>query len=258
MTIFAPIQTIGDTIHRRICPLYSVDERNRVRMLGSAVPFAAGGITFLITATHVCLEKHRQAVPLFTWGSEGPVALVGTRLAWDYRQGSDPDLDIALMSEPADVGQIKAKTPGVHYMITGYPHARNRIRPPDFSLPALATYLVTGDIRSTTELGLRDKSDADHFAIYYKLGEVATPSGAIFRTPRPQGMSGGGVWQLDIDVRTGLASTPLLVGIVIEYHVRSSVFVASRIQRAAPLAHDLVSLLSGIQPPDVVAGRSSK
>lgn len=269
MSLLAPLESIGDTIHRRVCPLYSFDERERVRMYGSAVPFRAGGTTFLITAAHVCLDAYQQAVPLFTWGSDGPLALLAPRICWDYQRGRNPDLDIALIaltddcatsiagcyqvSEPSDTAQTKPAQPRVHYMITGYPHVRNRVRPPEFALPAMATWLTTGDIRAVSEFGLRDKTDTDHFAIHLKLGNVPTLTGKTYGARKPQGMSGGGVWRLDIDSRSLLATTPLLVGIAIEYQVRSEVFVATRIQRAAPLAHDLVSLLSGTQPGDVVA-----
>lgn len=66
-------------------------------------------------------------------------------------------------------------------------------------------------------------------------------------------MSGGGVWRLEINLSSGLATTPLLVGIGIEHHRTEETFVVSRIQNAIPLAHDLVKLLSGVTPSDVLS-----
>lgn len=97
MSILAPLQSIGDTINRRVCPLYSYDERERVYMLGSAVPFKSGGISFLITVAHIILANEGN-VPLFTWGTKGPLLLRRPRLAWEYDPRRTPDLDIALIA----------------------------------------------------------------------------------------------------------------------------------------------------------------
>jgi hypothetical protein len=137
-------------------------------------------------------------------------------------------------------------------MITGYPAVRNRIKERNPSLPALATHLITGDIRPIEGLGLVDKFDSHHFALFLDTKRIRTHGGDPFRVPEPHGMSGGGVWRLDIDVQTKIATTPLLVGIGIEYHKSKKVFVSTRIQSAIPLAHDLLSLLSGVTPTDVI------
>lgn len=238
-------------------------------MVGSAIPFMSGNLAFLVTAAHVCLDYRKRVVPLFTWGSEGPRALRQQRLAWEYKPGTTPDADIALIaltaddvadlskcyqfSDPDSVATIKAVTPGVHYMIAGYPSTRNKVKSRAEAPPALATYLITGNIQPITTLTtLTDKTDDHHFALCFKGEEVRTLDGQPFRVPKPQGMSGGGVWRLDIDFRTKLTTTPLLVGIGIEYHRSEATFVASRIQNAIPLAHDLVSILSGLTPEDAL------
>lgn len=268
MTLLAPLQAIGDTIHRRMCPLYSFDDGGRIHMVGSAVPFTSGNVSFLITAAHVCLDRRKQVIPLFTWGTDGPRVLRQQRLAWEYKPNQTPDPDIALIalseddvadlsgryqfSYPGTVTTTKAVTPGVHYLLAGYPSVRNRVKSRHFSPPALATYLVTGNIQSVAGLNLNDKTDAHHFALCFKGDEVRSVSGDPFRVPKPQGMSGGGVWRLDIDVLSKLATTPLLVGIGIEYYKPDQIFVVSRIQNAIPLAHDLVHLLSGVTPRDIL------
>ena len=66
MTVWAPLQTIVDTIDRRVCPLYSFDEARRFFLLGSGVPFRSGELAFLITAAHVCEPAPNASIPLFT------------------------------------------------------------------------------------------------------------------------------------------------------------------------------------------------
>lgn len=237
-------------------------------MVGSAVPFRSGNLAFLVTAAHVCLDRRKQIVPLFTWGTSGPRVLRQQRLAWEYKPGQTPDADIALIaltqddladlsmsyqfSDPQSVATTKTIAPGVHYLIAGYPSVRNKVKSRNYSPPAMATYLMTGKIQSVASLRHTDKIDSHHFALCFKGDEVRNLDGVPFHVPKPQGMSGGGVWRLDIDLTSGLATTPLLVGIGIEYHKTEETFVASRIQNAIPLAHDLASLLSGVTPNDVL------
>ena len=64
-------------------------------------------------------------------------------------------------------------------------------------------------------------------------------------------MSGGGVWKFEIDIHRRYATIPQLVGILIEHHSNKNVFVASRIQLAIPLVHDLIKLLPGTRSANV-------
>jgi hypothetical protein len=79
MSIWAPLRAIGETMHRRVCPLYTFDYRERMHLAGSAVPFRAGDFRFLLTAAHVCFDSSRVPIPLFTMGAEKPRALLGRR-----------------------------------------------------------------------------------------------------------------------------------------------------------------------------------
>jgi hypothetical protein len=129
----------------------------------------------------------------------------------------------------------------VHYLLAGYPFIRNRITSTDLTPPALATHLITGHIESTQIVKSKDKTDECHFALSFPLAHIRTLYGDIFRVPKPQGMSGGGIWRLDIDTTTHMATTPQLVGIGIEYHKTKKVrvFVGTRVQVALSLATDL-------------------
>jgi hypothetical protein len=69
MDLVVPLSTIIDTMYGRVCPLYGQDDRRRVQLLGSAVPFVSAKSSFLITAGHILKAQGRE--PLLTWGAEG-------------------------------------------------------------------------------------------------------------------------------------------------------------------------------------------
>ncbi len=252
--VWVPLDVLIETAYRRVVPLYSFDGRDRPYLLASAVPFESGSLRFLITAAHTCFSK-RKPIPLFVYGEKRLHALKGLRGAWEYRQGLDPDLDIAVIAlddtcaddlqqrhvfcTPSDVAGVVPKTPGIHYLIVGYPASRNRRRPPQYGLPSKATALITGDICNVSSVRGVDKTEEVHFAIPFPHKKVPTSGGGEFQVPPSYGMSGGGVWRLEIDPVYKLVSKPLLVGIGIEYHSAQKTFVATRVQAAAPLASDL-------------------
>ncbi len=165
---------------------------------------------FLITAAH-CVFENGEPVPLFVYGESKTHALIELRGAWEHQQGQ-PDLDIAVIglsescandlqlrhwfSSPEDVSIVKPKTPGLHYLIVGYPASRNKRRPVQFGLPSRATALITGDICSVMTVQGVNKTEEDHFAIAFPHKKVDTPGGGVFHVPPPYGMSGGGVWRV--------------------------------------------------------------
>lgn len=248
-------------MYKRVCPLYSFDAADKPHIVGSAVPFATDRGAFLITAAHVCFNLRKQPLPLFTWTDSGPLLLRELRIGWDYQPGRSPDADVALLalsdgdtarlrqsywfSDSSAVSTTRVKTAGVHYLIAGYPFIRNRITSTDLTPPMLATHLITGHIDSVRETKAKDKTDECHFALTFPFTQVRTLDGGSFRVPKPQGMSGGGVWRLEIDAATHMASTPQLVGIGIEYQATkvARVFLATRVQLALSLAPDLLHFM---------------
>ncbi|WP_139826477.1 hypothetical protein [Derxia lacustris] len=260
MTVITPLAAISDTFHKRVCPLYSFDIAGKPFLIGSSVPFLVGEDAFLLTAAHVCFDKRCQPVPLFTWADMTPVSLTHRRVAWNYLAGKTPDTDVALIalsrsdaatlkdnywfSDISSVSTTRPKTPGVHYLLAGYPFAQNKVTTTCMSPPALATHLITGHIESLKITKLRDKTHECHFALAFPASPLTDLNGKSFRIPKPQGMSGGGVWRLNIDTVSKEASTPQLVGIGIECHVSKSsrVFIATRVQIALALAPDLARL----------------
>ncbi|MFZ1005430.1 MAG: hypothetical protein WAN65_01250 [Candidatus Sulfotelmatobacter sp.] len=146
---------------------------------------------------------------------------------------------------PAETSNTTTKTPGIHYLIAGYPAERNPVRLSGGSIAPLATHLITGDIKDTAE-ALPGKSNEFHFVLGHPGKIVPTHAGRRFRVPKVPGMSGGGVWRIEIDVLRKLATSPSLVGIGIEYHKARQVFVATRVQAAIPLVNDLFRLERGL------------
>ena len=152
--------------------------------------------------------------------------------------------EVYQFATPAGTSNTTTKTPGIHYLIAGYPAERNSMSNRR-SIAPLATHLITGDIRETAE-GLSGKSDDFHFVLGHPGKTVPTHAGGRFRVPKVQGMSGGGVWRIEIDVPRKLSTSPSLVGIGIEYHKAKQVFVAVRVQAAIPLVNDLFRLEGGL------------
>jgi len=253
--VWVPIDVLIDTAYRRVVPLYSFDDRDRPYLVASSVPFEAGGTSFLITAAHGCFRDGRP-LPLFVYGDKQPHALTGVRGVWEYHPGQQPDLDVAVIalnpdsaedlrerhwfSTPDHVAVAAWKTPSIHYLIAGYPGSRNRRRPLKYGLPGRATTLITGEVRSVGTVRGADKTDEHHFALSFPHKIVPKPGGGEFRVPPPYGMSGGGVWRVEIDTVARLANRPLLVGVGVEYHSEQRAIVATRVQAVAPLARDLV------------------
>src|SRR5581483_2532913 len=253
--VWVDIATIIETAYKRVVPLYTFDERGRPYLYASAVPFQNGAHRFLITAAH-CAFENRKPRPLFVFGDSKPHALIELRGAWEYQQGQQTDLDIAVIglgercandlqarhwfSSPEDVSVVKPKTPGIHYLIVGYPASRNKRRPVQFGLPSRATALITGDICSVMTVQGIDKTEEAHFAIAFPHKKIDTPGGGVFHEPPPYGMSGGGVWRVEIDTVHRLVGKAFLVGIGVEYHKAQRTFVVTRVQAAAPLAMDLM------------------
>ncbi len=264
VSIWVPLRVIGETMHRRVCPLYTFENHDRFHLIGSGVPFRIGAFRFLLTAAHVCFDSSKVPIPLFTMGADRPHALCGRRGVWEYLPGKTPDIDLSVLaldhgladelerayqfSTPSEMPSTTTKARGIHYLIAGYPSERNPTRNLGFIEP-LATHLITSDIRETGD-ALLDKSDAFHFVLGHPGKTVPTHPGGRLRLPKMQGMSGGGIWQLEIDIPRKLASSPSLVGIGIEYHKTRQIFVATRVEAAIPLVKDLYRLERGLADND--------
>lgn len=254
--VFTTPDSIVEGCWRRVCPLYGFDERDRIYLRGSAVPFELEGFQFLITAGHVCMASDGTPTPLFTVGENmRRWPLTGIRGAWQHMPGSH-DIDVAVIgldSEcAADLGQrylfvSQAQTAPVDtssedvYMIAGYPHSRNKTsyRGGTVSVSATATCLITPYIQDPLRIPATDKTEEHHFGLMVPAQPIRRYTGGQFGLPSVAGMSGGGVWRLEVDANVRLLGEPRLAGIGIEFHRQYQCFVAARIDVVIPLANDL-------------------
>ena len=69
MMLWASLNSVAEGIYRNVCPLYTVDHRDRVYVAGSAIPFNSDG-RFLLSAAHMCFAECRQPVSLFILGQK--------------------------------------------------------------------------------------------------------------------------------------------------------------------------------------------
>jgi hypothetical protein len=133
--LWTSLESVAEGIYRRVCPLYGVDHRDHLHVVGSAIPFDSRGFRFLLSAAHVCLEDDGPPRPLFTMGAEKEWPLVGRRGSWEYKPTQMPDIDIAVIglddacaddlqqyyqfTTPADVATLEPRTPITHFFVAG-------------------------------------------------------------------------------------------------------------------------------------------
>lgn len=208
------------------------------------------------------MERNNKPRPLFTWGKNRPRALLGQRGMWEYHPQKTADIDVGIIEltpeeaedleeayvfTPAErTSEPRAKTPGVHYVITGYAATRNRVTLDN--LPAVATHIVTGDIGGVADLKRYDKAEAYHFSLKVPTKRVPKLAGGLFEIPKAAGMSGGGIWLVNVDTDRLLTTTPLLVGIGIEFYKTRRKYVATRVGAALPLIDDVLTGHAGPAP----------
>lgn len=213
-----------------------------------------GQLCVLVTAMHVAEQfDGRQLV---TIGSDSFLEVGRRRIGYKYIKNERVDTDLAVVeltaaeadelarrfsfSIPEDVGDISPEERYVLYSLVGYPFSHNKPKPATLELiRARTTYIVTNR-RALEPLSTygEGKYERVHFAL--EVASVATNAHREPITlPKAQGMSGGGVWRIDVDQSTGQLSLPKLVGIGIEHNRQKGVFIATRIQYLLPLLKDL-------------------
>lgn len=252
--VWTTLDAVASGMYRRVVPLYWLDERERIYVVGSAVPFEYHGFRCLLTAAHVCFDDVGQPQPLFTIGSDDrPWALTKIRGVWQFEASRTPDVDIGVItlapdcsedldsyyqfSTIQDLSSILPRSDSTYYLIAGYPSSRNRVRD-SHSIASRATFFVMRDLQPLDGLQLQDKSSDCHFllSVPAQHGRIG---GGQFHLPSLQGMSGGGIWRFEIDDRTRMITTPSLVGVGIEHHKKRRTIVGTDVRVAMPLIRDL-------------------
>jgi len=237
--LFRPLGT-------RACPFYRRTERRGYEVIGTGVPVRGQNYAALLTASHVVDEL-----------DDGQVLIAGSHRLLRFQavtakfSHSRPlpviDVDVAAIALPAaavgeleqfydfttagELGEFEDYHKLTLYGFVGCPHTKNREEPGSAQGTVKPYFYVTREYGALPAVGR--KTPAVHKALLAPVRTVSGPEGRIVSAPDPHGISGCGVWKIKLDPITGVASSPLLAGIGIEYHTRDRVFVATGAGAAA-------------------------
>jgi hypothetical protein len=238
------LENFAYNLHLRVCPLYR-QQRRRAFLVGTGIPITTPSGAYIATATHVLDELHDGFV--MTVGSESLIRFRTPSLSYSYVGGKTVDADVGLLGLPVQVAhdlalryafttQSECGVVGDYdkftlYVVVGYPHTRNKPQPEALAtLCATPTFLVLREFTDVIRFASSGKHPEVHFGLSAPLGEARGLDFRAVAIPKLQGMSGGGVWRVNIDRRDGTIASNSLVGIVIEYRRAEAAIVATRLQ----------------------------
>ena len=248
------LETLATNYHTRLCPLYLWDGQGAA-IIGTGIPFLLGERGYIVTAAHVLMKLQRGG-GLFTVGNSGFIPLLAEKAAITADPRIDIDMGlIGLLDEeeaamnvryhfttPADCSVLIEHDARIVHLFMGYPYTRNKLPAP--SVPEVRvtpTYLITNRLLDVSSLKLEKKAPEVHFAMSMPKKKVRRFDGSAAGVPEMGGMSGGGVWRVELD-RTGQVLSATLVGIGIEHHGNKSTIIATKIASLGKLwGHYLAS-----------------
>jgi hypothetical protein len=154
----------------------------------------------------------------------------------------DATRDLALryrFSTPNDIGKTTPYDKLTLYCLVGYPHSKNRPLPKSFvAIKARPYFFVLREFAELDHLSASGKRSSVHIGFSAPKKHFTDFNFRPINPPKPQGMSGGGIWRMQVNQNGGGISSPELVGIEIEYHKETKVFIATRIDYAVALVAD--------------------
>ncbi len=259
----AAAQEVCSPLRDYVCPLYA-KHHGQGYLLGTGVPLRLAGASVIVTASHVLDEFEGRCI--YTLGREDLLSLSGERRGFEHLKrptstkstSVEPtiDVDLALIvlnpSEAADLHRrfsftyetdlIEARPSDETslYVLVGYPFSKNKPTPHSGNeVSTNALFFVSRKISSVADSPVTGKHAMVHFALPAPPEGTKDMTGVLPTHPKPQGMSGGGVWRIQVDPKEPI-SLPRLVGIGIEYDRNNSRFVCTRIQHVQPMLADLI------------------
>ncbi len=228
MNVSSPIEALLVNLGRYVCPVYV--ERDE---------------SYLFTAQHVIDTAGENELVIA--GDDGFLKLRGDRVTLGHTPGVAYDVcvirvhpEIASMlktfyrfSEPNDVADVGEYDKLTLYAFLGYPHTRNKPRPSAVrEVVAAPHYYAVREFLDISKLRTPEKDAAAHFAMAAPFKKATDINFNRRRPPEPYGISGGGVWKIQLDRATEMARPAHLVGIGIEYIREQNAFIATRIHAA--------------------------
>lgn len=248
--MLAPIDSVLSLLARRVCPLYVPNDRasRSPQLVGSSVLFRDDNHAYLVTASHVLDGLGDR---FLVAGDRGFLLIGGPRLAFGHLPGRSVDADVGILrldpatverlephylwSTRSDVGIISDYNKFVLYAFLGYPFTKNQPVVKGITrVWTRAYFYLAREFEEISALGNEGKNSKVHFALAIPP-KVRGLDGKSRRLPKPQGISGGGVWKLTVDDSLGYVCGWELVGVAIERTKRPEAFVATRFQLALGL-----------------------
>lgn len=227
---FGRLRRAADLLQNHVIPVFTLDERELLDLEGSGLLARLGNRHYLITAAHV-LDACSQDVyiPLGTDNIEpltGPAIVTGrkpgfTRLddkidigfvRLSHEEAASFEEDRFLNLEHVWGPSLPIST--TLFAVLGYP-VRNRISQPQTQTIATPlTSFYTG-LANEKAYRLTKTDDSSQVLLRYNRRTIATRTG-VGSPSDMHGISGGGVWPIDLRVEPNPQFPSLLAGIVIE------------------------------------------
>ena len=230
MALAGVSKSVLSSLLRYTCPLYARARGSQlVEQVGSAVPFAAGGRLFLLTAGHVIDDHGRKPLLYPSATADGAPSKLSDQVVELFRndtpEGSEADLvDSGIIEIPA--GALHPfYLPVPHYMLTmtptlkhvsevtlvGYPTTKNKVRRGVGSATPRGIAFTGGHAQAEySQLGL---SPVAHFCVRFNP-ERAEVDGVVRTPPSFHGMSGGAAWSVpESAIRSGSDEGAMLLGL---------------------------------------------
>jgi hypothetical protein len=253
---FAPLDDVCIELTRKVCPLFVLTAPRRPFLIGTGIPLQIGGLSVIVTAAHVLAGVGGASV--LTFGDNRAFVLRGERRGFGHTPGRFVDVDLAVIvlseSERDELRRhfdfsfsheyTPTPDPGeiAFYGVVGYPHSRNKLSPRLLRSPhAVATYFITRKRVPLEHVKSKDKFPSVHFALGAREKGAVGKYGQRVSLPSPSGLSGCGVWWLDLPDSFTRVPTPKLVGVGIEYCRRPGAFVCTRIANVDVMVKDITT-----------------
>lgn len=232
------ISLIEKSLGKYVCPIYSINEKGKLILLGSAVLIRINIYNFLITAAHV-LKENREST-LYLFGKSSLIELKGTVYTTPFENAINSRNEFSFMHldestikelihfDFLDVSFIEPND-FTHqhklYTFVGFPSTKNKPRP-DIKTVKRSVFVYSNNSSNNLLYRHFNVAPYSHIIVGYEKEEGINTQGEVLTMPDPYGMSGGGVWNLTDFNQLPITFSPKLVGIGIEYHCDKKCLIA--------------------------------
>jgi hypothetical protein len=243
-------------------PIFTMGKKTQSPYLvGSGTLYRCNGEVFLITARHV-VDDLKDGL-IITSGRDGFIRFSAPMAAFDYMKGKGPDNDVCVSlfsSEiienlhPAlkivnenQISSVSAYDKLTLYAFVGYPHSKNKSKPKSLTnqVQMKPYYYVVRESIEFAQLITTDKNSRIHVAFsvpFSKANDINLQRN--IQPPDPHGISGCGVWLIELNKASGRIERKELVAVGIEYLKSQAAFIATRIDVAVRAIQQLNEVLN--------------